>query len=539
MSREEEILDTALQQSDDDPMMTEDGYTAITPEFNELDMLEALENSGLPLGEAKRYTEKMTPLSNDELEIIESTPGLSDLDWVDAPYHDRVLEKLSSKSKNAMDVFLEDQMYGEEAADRNNSDSDDIIRTPIRQPRPSNLVAPRDGDDVFRPRRLSAGKPAASKPRDGDDIYRNPHLSTAKPRSTEPQDADDIYRRMSKSSGDASPGQFKPARDAQKARLMKGLNRKLIVEHANFLQASDAKRGVKRPAKEYAILARHWAGNQIKAQGMPTSYQSGDRLAASIMGGDVSILGGWNPSLNSFAGNAKNLLAKTKSQRIPLTAAQVQGWGIKKAFRKAGRVAKRAGKVAKRGATVAVKTAIAPVKLASKLGKMTLAQLNVLAKAMARLAATPIRRVVAPTIHRTAQNLAGGPGKPVTSAHRKEASRRVLAEMSHGNPLVKMGVRVLKYVGTGISGDSSSMGMDPASIAAIAASCAAAIAVFLAARGPKIVQAAQQPGSAPMEASEDEMPAEEAYAEAAPQEAYPDGGYEEEAVSEGEDSRHL
>lgn len=123
-------LDGDMNEGDDDPMITDDGYGVITPKFDEADMLDALENpassdSASALSPQQAYEEMkyMAPLSKAEKYILDTSPFLDDtLSWIDDPGHeDEMFEYQGEKSK-AMDNILDDQMYGE-------SEEDQLVRT--------------------------------------------------------------------------------------------------------------------------------------------------------------------------------------------------------------------------------------------------------------------------------------------------------------------------------------------------------------------------------------------------------------------------
>lgn len=112
--------------ADDDPMMSAEGYTEMTPEFDEDDMLDALEEpdedepqAQLPPQEAYEAMKYQAPLSEDEEEILNETPFLGpNMTWVDDSQHNEFLEQRMSERYKAMDEALEDEMYGEGAVRR-------------------------------------------------------------------------------------------------------------------------------------------------------------------------------------------------------------------------------------------------------------------------------------------------------------------------------------------------------------------------------------------------------------------------------------
>lgn len=121
LAPKEKIVDTALTPDDDDPMFTDDGYTAMTSQFGPDQMLEALEDpdptepqAELSPQEAYELMTYEQPESKEELEILRETPFLGpELSWIDDTDHTQwILEKMRDKRK-AMDYVLEDQMYGD------------------------------------------------------------------------------------------------------------------------------------------------------------------------------------------------------------------------------------------------------------------------------------------------------------------------------------------------------------------------------------------------------------------------------------------
>ena len=108
--------------ADDDPMMSAEGYTAMTPEFDEEDMLDALEEpdedepqAELPPQEAYEAMKYQAPMSAEEAEILNETPFLGpNMTWVDDSQHNEFLEQRMSERYKGMDEALEDEMYGDD-----------------------------------------------------------------------------------------------------------------------------------------------------------------------------------------------------------------------------------------------------------------------------------------------------------------------------------------------------------------------------------------------------------------------------------------
>lgn len=131
-------LDGDKYDGDEDPMITDDGYGVITPNFDEVSMLNALENPGpdessLSLSPQEAYNEMkyMAPLSDGEKYILDTTPFLDDtLSWIDDPGHDDELFEYQGQKSKAMDNILDDQMYGDdEFGLRGESEENRLIRT--------------------------------------------------------------------------------------------------------------------------------------------------------------------------------------------------------------------------------------------------------------------------------------------------------------------------------------------------------------------------------------------------------------------------
>jgi hypothetical protein len=130
----EHYMDTADEDldgrddADPDPMIDEWGYPTMSPEFDEDQMLEATyepddpedSEAKLPLLEAYDLMEFTAPASQEEADILDETPFLTDergmpkdrLRFVDDADHTDWLLKRSLERHRAMDHNLDDQMYG-------------------------------------------------------------------------------------------------------------------------------------------------------------------------------------------------------------------------------------------------------------------------------------------------------------------------------------------------------------------------------------------------------------------------------------------
>lgn len=113
------LTNTALDDDDGDLLISEDGYTAITPSFDEDEMLLALEEPSttepqaeLAPQEAYEAMKFQAPLSAEEQLILATTPGLRGLRWIDDPDHTEYLLHRAADAHKGMDEVLEDEMYG-------------------------------------------------------------------------------------------------------------------------------------------------------------------------------------------------------------------------------------------------------------------------------------------------------------------------------------------------------------------------------------------------------------------------------------------
>ena len=237
------------------------------------------------------------------------------------------------------------------------------------------------------------------------------------------------------------------------------------------------------------------------------------------------------------AGDDEFVQGMTEEERMDRAGTDSNsGWSIRKGLKRVGRGIKRTGRAAGRAAKASVLT---PASIAKKAGKWTAAKASAMAKAVASKAAYPIKRAARPAILATARAVAKrkGHAKPDKSDI-KEANQRVIAAYAaNRNPMVKFAAKVMRYVGTGVSGLSGEeavtiVGLTGLEIAAIAGASALAITVLnkmlipmLVGKaaggappsevpsGPEMDPGAEMApdGSLPM--PDEGMPAEEAYAE--------------------------
>jgi len=244
-----------------------------TEDTEDNDAFEALREDLSP-GEAQRALDTMRPLSEDEEEILEDTPGLEGLHRVDdAEQNDWIINK-SKRGRHAMDEVLDDASYGETMTHEEKLER-----------------AGRDSDVGFGFRGLARGL------RRGIGRVARAPLSAAR----------FVGRGAMR---------FIPGRDAQKARIVRNLYNKLVVEHANYLANQDQAAGNPvQPMLYYQAQSKPWAIAQIKAGGMPTSYvvSGADVLGAEICGSDV--MGTWWNPISWFFGQSQVVVNNTQGAR--------------------------------------------------------------------------------------------------------------------------------------------------------------------------------------------------------------------------------
>jgi len=276
------------------------------PEGDELpddddDAYEALTADGdtdLAPGEAEDLIEYMRPLSEDEREFIETTPFVNDLRWVDDPAHIADVLK-AGKDGRGMDTFLRDASYG------------DVMN--------EEELANLNDTDKFRG-------------------WKNMGLE---PRQT---------RQLVKV---AKPIPMSVRIQHGKRALVSELQKKMTVEHANWLADQDKAQGIPvRPRAYYENVARLWTASKLKGTEIP-----------------VSSSGNWSVSPRTMLGKANEILAATEKERSRFSFAlglddSLGGWGwnpiksLKSAVRSVGRGVKKGASF---GYRMAKKTALAPI----------------------------------------------------------------------------------------------------------------------------------------------------------------------------------
>jgi hypothetical protein len=120
--------------SDPDPMFDEYGYAVMTPEMDEAETYDALEEpdiddpqANIYPREARETLDAMRPLSDEERALLEDTPFLDrHMQRVDDAESNKRLIKLMTLHHKAVDDALEDQIYGN--LDDNTSGPEDDAR---------------------------------------------------------------------------------------------------------------------------------------------------------------------------------------------------------------------------------------------------------------------------------------------------------------------------------------------------------------------------------------------------------------------------
>jgi hypothetical protein len=270
-------VDDLSIENDSEPEFDEDGYTSLVSPSEDEDAFEGLLDSGLSEEEAQETVDYMRPLSAEEEAILAETPGLEGLTRVDDAEHDQRLGDLNKEGTKAIDRVLEDASYGEghmqdeEKMEQNDTDSGWGLRSIARR--------------VKRGVRRAASAP----------------LGVAK-------------RGLKTPFGLAK--RFMPNRDAQKARLVRNLYRKLWFEHANWLAQQDKAAGVPLKSRaEYESVAKLWARSEISKQRLPMKYATdpSTSLGADILGED--LMGVWWNPFSWFQSQVNVVLNNTTGQR--------------------------------------------------------------------------------------------------------------------------------------------------------------------------------------------------------------------------------
>jgi len=275
------FIDTALQPDDDAPSFDEDGQTHMRPAFDEYSMLEVLENPGgdvqAQLSPQQAYEEMKysAPLSEEEREILNETPFLGpELTYVDDADHTEWLLNRAKDKRAAMDFILEDQMYGEDLGDDELGFGLSSITHALK----------RAGGAVTH----AALMPA--------------HLLA------------NVVKK------------FVPGRDAQKARLLRQTNARLVQGRANFLQMHDIRSGIRnRPRSYYLARSRPWARSRLASAGLPTTYTSGE-VASAILGTEASTMGSWWNPFSWFQAKTKYVVQNAQGQIAEMSQDDFNNW---------------------------------------------------------------------------------------------------------------------------------------------------------------------------------------------------------------------
>ena len=252
------------------------------------DALAELQNDLAP-GEAQRVLETMRPLDDEEAEIVEDMPELEGLQRVDDAEQEAWLADRTKDGYKAMDTVLDDAVYGD-------------TMTKEEQLELSGLDTESYGDDLgwgFHPFR--ALKKAAGS------AYGLSKKGISAPFSA------------AKWAGKKALGgvmKFVPGRDAGKANMVRNLNRKLVIEHANYLALQDQQAGrTVQPMSTYYAASRPWALQKIAAGGLPTSYvvRGATVLGADLLGSD--IVGSWWNPISWFSEKSQVIVNQTQGER--------------------------------------------------------------------------------------------------------------------------------------------------------------------------------------------------------------------------------
>jgi hypothetical protein len=285
LAPKEVVIDTATQPDDDDPMFDDDGHTFTNPEFDEARMLHAVEHPRIDDPQAKQAPQEAydlmkfsAPLSEDELEILQSTPFLEPgMTFVDDADHEEWLMNRMRDKRAAFDGVLEDTSYGDESGFGLSS----ITHAVSRAARGVTSAATRLPGAGLAARGLRAAAGLVKK--------------------------------------------FVPSRDAQKAAIVKQTNTRLVAGRANFLQMADVRRGVRgRPRSYYVSQAAPWAKKLLLARGLPTSYTTGNEVASNILGGDE--MGSWLNPFSWFQTQVKYVVQDAQGQIAEMNSSDFQNW---------------------------------------------------------------------------------------------------------------------------------------------------------------------------------------------------------------------
>jgi hypothetical protein len=292
------ITSSSLEE-DDDPR--DEGLVALlTPEGADIsddtednDAFDALREDLSP-GEAERVLETMRPLDDEEAQILEDMPELGTLRRVDDPAEQEWLADRLHDGYTAMDKVLKDSVFGD------NMDNDERLE------RTGHDTATH-GDDIGWgiPGLSSLKKAARGVARGARGAYKYGK------KGMKPLDP----RWAAKKLGGLVK-KFVPSRDAGKAKMVQGLNAKLIREHANWLAQHAQRSGQSvQPLGQYINLSRPWARQKLAAAGLPTStvVRGADVLGSDILGADV--MGAWWNPLSWFQEKVNVVVNQTQGER--------------------------------------------------------------------------------------------------------------------------------------------------------------------------------------------------------------------------------
>ena len=271
---------------DPESPVSDDGLMAViaprdadvaTEDTEDNDALDALLEDLSP-GEAQRTLDTMRPLSEDEEEILDEVPGLDDLTRVDDAEQNQWMIDRSRDGRKAMDKVLDDASYGETMTHEEKLE--------------------RAGLDTDLGADVGFGFPGLAR-----GLWRGVGRIARAPLSAARYLGRGAMR-------------FIPGRDARKARIVRDLYNKLVVEHANWLANQD--QGAGNPVQSmvyYQAQSKPWAIAQIKAGGMPTSYavSGADVIGSEICGSDV--MGSWWNPISWFFGQSQVVVNNTQGAR--------------------------------------------------------------------------------------------------------------------------------------------------------------------------------------------------------------------------------
>src|SRR5579872_2079312 len=299
---ESDVIDTDLVLPDESPF--EGGYTHMTPSFDEAEMLRAYESPGKgdeyaaeSPQEAYEAMQYQAPLSEDEKQILNETPFLDHLSWVDDPDHDELLYKRQKEGNKAMDENLEDEMYGDLL------EGDDMLVYGSEEPG----VTAQGTEKAGRASDVGWGIPGFIK----KAVHGVEHAAGK---------VANVAERGLAAPFSLAAKVFNPGRDKQKAALLRATNAKLINGHAAWLMTQDVKSGRPKQSKvAYLNASKTWAKTQLQRGGLPTSYTSGE-VATTILGADV--MGSWWNPFSWFQSRTNYVLQNAQGQMISMNQAQ-------------------------------------------------------------------------------------------------------------------------------------------------------------------------------------------------------------------------